>query len=50
MLSERLRAAILGRLRDSSGLEEYDVDGVWEALGRDQSEGLESWLGKENEE
>ena len=50
MLSERLRSAILSRLKDSSGLEEYDVEGVWEALGRDQPEGLESWLGKENEE
>ncbi len=46
----RLRQAIFEELGVGQRFDARDIEGVWEALGRDSPEGLDAWLGMENQE
>jgi len=49
-LSEKLRQAILKRLESMRRFDCSDIEGVWESLGRERPEGLDTWFRGENPE
>jgi len=49
-LAGKLRQAIFEQLRVDQQFETTDIEGVWEALGRERPEDFDTWLGRENEE